>query len=149
MYSESSQWGRAGMVMLELPLEASHYSHRQTAVVVRILPWLSPGTFLHVSGIWGPYWDPAATPMSTAPAPMTQMCLVSPSHRHHPRLDTVHHHAVLEAVLLSPAPAVSILSPGVTTKAQLWNIWSNNEFAALLLLLSTMVIAWVSGRPCS
>lgn len=53
------------------------------------------------------------------------------------------------SVLLSSAPAASILSPGITTKTQLWNIWSNNEFAALLLLLSTMVTAWVSGRPCS
>lgn len=88
-------------------------------------------------------------PLSTAPAPMTQTCLMSPSHRRHRHLDKVHHHAMLEAVLLSPAPAASILSPGVTTKPQLWNIWSNNEFAALLLLLSTMVIAWVSERPCS
>lgn len=42
-----------------------------------------------------------------------------------------------------------ILAPGVTIKAQLWNICSNDEFIALLLLFWTMVIAWVSGRPCS
>lgn len=71
---------------------------------------------------------------------MTEVCLVSPSHQGHSCLDTDHHHVVQEIVLQKDAPSLRILSPGVTTKAQLENVRSNDEFVALFLLLSTMII---------
>lgn len=65
---------------------------------------------------------------------------MSPSHQGHPCLNTDHHHIVQEIVLLKDAPSLRILSPGVITKAQLENITSSDEFVALFLLLSTMII---------
>lgn len=41
------------------------------------------------------------------------------------------------------------ISTRCKSKSQLRNICSNDAFIALFLLLSTMVITWVSGRPCS
>lgn len=86
------------------------------------------------------YKDVVSSPASSIPTALTEVCLVSPSHRGDPCLDTDHHHVVQEIVLLKDAPSLRILSPGVTTKAQLENIRSNDEFVALFLLLSTMII---------